>query len=198
MMPGWRTFKFSPQVDTAAWGNSVPAHSCPYLQTKLVCSNIFDQKWMFFLSVCSLALAHGTFLSLITAQCQQLSDPTWSKSSSFMFQGCVNSQDDWQGWQPGYQPEHSSWQMMRELQRDKDGQQGDIFLWTGSLYPLWSQERARNNPRLGSCHLFQILISFKTKKFKYKLTWCWDPKPQLGKTHLFCCFKHKKSLYIFL
>lgn len=43
---------------------------------------------------------------------------------------------------------------MRELQRDKDGVQRDIFLWAGSVHPLLSQERARNNPRAGQLSFF--------------------------------------------
>lgn len=46
---------------------------------------------------------------------------------------------------------------------------GGIFLWTGSLNPLLSQDRARNNLRAGQLSSFPDTISFKTKKFKYKL-----------------------------
>lgn len=106
----------------------------------------FWSKMNVFLLECSLVWHTEPVCHWSQPSAQQLSDPTWSKLSSFRFQGCVNSQDDWQ-WQPGYQPKHSCWQKVRELQWDKDGEQGDIFLWTGSVFPLLSQERARNNSR---------------------------------------------------
>lgn len=64
-----------------------------------------------------------------------------------------------------------------------------IFSCGQGLYTLCCLRREPEIiPGLGSCHSFQIPISLKTKKFKYKLTWCWDPKPHLGKALFFLLF----------
>lgn len=147
-MPGWRTFKFS-LTKVTQQHEEVQASQLTHVLTSK--PNYFIQKFLiknecFFVKSAAWYWHMEPVCHWSQPSAQQLSDPTWSKLSSFRFQGCVNSQDDRQ-WQPGYQPKHSSWQKVRELQWDKDGEQGDIFLWTGSVFPLSSQERARNNSR---------------------------------------------------
>lgn len=44
----------------------------------------------------------------------------------------------------GYQLELLAWQKMRELQRELEGNQGDIFLWTGYVVYLFSQQGIKN------------------------------------------------------
>lgn len=154
----------------------------------------FWSKMSVFLSVCSLVLAHRTFVtdhSPVPSSCQIPHELSHLHLSSRVV-STPRMTDS------GSQASSQNTALDRWWENSRDTRMGSrgIFLWTGSVCPL--RRKPEIIPGLGSCHSFQIQISIKPKKFKYKLTWLWDPKPHLGKALLFCCLKNNKPLFIFI